>query len=349
MDSNNKGYAVGSLFAGIGGICLGFKQAGFEIAWANDFDKNACITYRANFEHSLIEGDIHKINPDKLQKVDVITSGFPCQAFSIAGYRKGFHDKRGDLFFQTMRFIDEIKPKAFLLENVKNLTTHDKGNTFKVIKDYILNNGYSFIPKVLNSKEYGDVPQNRERIYIVGFKGEKDYWGEIDKKNICSNAFKFPESIPLTKKCHGLLEEEIETEDYSYEKYRESNKKMYNMLNNFMVNEESVYQYRRVYVRENKSNVCPTLTANMGTGGHNVPLIRDGGEIRKFSPRECARLQGFPDEFKFPENVSRGQLYKQIGNSVTVSVIERIAENIKIALDAKYTPAYSVQKELSRA
>lgn len=333
-------YAVGSLFAGIGGICLGFKRAGFDVSWANDYDHYACETYRANrelFPHGIVEGDIHELKPLELGRVDVITSGFPCQAFSIAGYRKGFRDERGDLFFETMRFIDDIKPKAFLLENVKNLVSHDKGNTFKVIQEYIHESGYSFIPKILNSMEYGDVPQNRERIYIVGFKDEKDYLGELDNKNICSSAFRFPEPIPLTKRCHGLLEERIDRESYSYEKYRDSNAKMYNMLHRYMVNDESVYQYRRVYVRENKSNVCPTLTANMGTGGHNVPLIRDNGQIRKLTPRECARLQGFPENFVLDDNiVARSQLYKQIGNSVTVSVIERIANNIKIALDAKY-------------
>ncbi len=337
MENNKNQYTVGSLFAGIGGICLGFKQAGFEVSWANEFDKNACKTYRANFDHDIIENDIHNIDPSRLSIVDVVTSGFPCQAFSIAGYRKGFRDSRGDLFFETMRFIDAVKPKAFLIENVKNLTTHDNGNTFKVIKEYILHSGYSFIPKVLNSAEYGNVPQNRERIYIVGFRGEADYRGEIDNKNICSNAFEFPEPLPLTIKCHDLLQKYMNKEEYSYEKYRNSNVKMYDMLHKFMTNNESVFQYRRIYVRENKSNVCPTLTANMGTGGHNVPLIKDKDEIRKLTPRECARLQGFPDSFILPEReVARGQLYKQMGNSVTVPVIKRIAHNMKAALDVKY-------------
>ncbi|TRZ93424.1 DNA cytosine methyltransferase [bacterium] len=340
MTINKTEYTVGSLFAGIGGICLGFKQAGFKIIWANDFDKDAGVTYKANFSHSFIEGDVHKIIPEKLEKVDVITSGFPCQAFSIAGYRKGFRDERGGLFFETMRFIDAIKPKAFLLENVKNLISHDKGNTFKVIKDYILHGGYSFILKVINSMEYGDVPQNRERIYIVGFKGEKDYWGDIDNKHICSSVFKFPEPIPLTKNFRDILENlenEIEKEKYSYARFKDSNRPMHNMLIRDIERPDTVYQWRRVYVRENKSNVCPTLTANMGTGGHNVPLFIDNSnDIRKFTPRECARLQGFPDDFILPKDVSTSQLYKQMGNSVTMPVIKRIAEKIKIALDAKY-------------
>jgi len=165
-------YKVGSLFSGIGGICTAFKQADFEVSWANEFDKKACETYRENFKSiDLIEGDICKIkHPEKLGDVDVITSGFPCQAFSIAGYRKGFDDERGNLFFETARFIDRLKPKAFLLENVRNLTAHDNGNTFKVIEDVIRKKlNYSFIPFVLDSKDYGNIPQTRSRIYIVGF------------------------------------------------------------------------------------------------------------------------------------------------------------------------------------
>ncbi|MCX5693696.1 MAG: DNA cytosine methyltransferase [Candidatus Omnitrophica bacterium] len=339
MTKHKAQYTVGSLFAGIGGICLGFQKAGFETVWANDFDKKAGVTYKTNFKHSFIEGDIHKVDPEQLEKVDIITSGFPCQAFSIAGYRKGFRDERGDLFFETIRFIDVIKPKAFLLENVKNLTTHDNGNTFKVIKDYILNSGYSFIPKVLNSKDYGNVPQNRERIYVVGFRGEDSFnsLGELSG-SVCSNNFKFPDAIPSTRSWVDILDSDVDEKKYSYSKYRDINPSMFNMLSKFMVNEGSVYQWRRMYVRENKSNVCPTLTANMGTGGHNVPLIRYSNDIRKLTPRECARLQGFPDSFILPGNVATSQLYKQIGNSVTVPVIERIAERIKIALNAKYAP-----------
>lgn len=331
-EEKDKKYTVGSLFAGIGGICLGFKQAGFQVKWANEYDKNACITYRANFpDHNLIEGDIYKLDPKDFDKIDVITAGFPCQAFSIAGYQKGFKDPRGNLFFEIIRFIDAIKPKAFLLENVKNLVRHDKGNTFKVIEDYIRHSGYSFIPKVLNSMEYGNVPQNRERIYIVGFKDESEYWGEMDRKQKCSSAFRFPNKIELTDKIKKLMfTEKVEP------KYYYSNSKYYPELDKFKWSKETVYQWRRVYLRENKSNVCPTLTANMGMGGHNVPLIKDDHDIRKLTPRECGRFQGFPDSFILPEKMGQSQLYKQIGNSVTVPVIKRIAEQIKIALDAKY-------------
>lgn len=329
-------YTVGSLFAGIGGICLGFQQAGYNVLWANEWDKDACITYRQNFNHAMLEGDIHSIDPKKLPRVDIVTSGFPCQAFSIAGYRKGFKDERGDLFFETMRFIDAVKPKAFLLENVKNLAGHDNGNTFRVIADYIRHSGYSVFSKVMNSMEYGGVPQNRERIYVVGFRSEADYFGEISKGCTCSSSFKFPEAIPLRKTVSDLLENKELDEKYYYSRFKKTNTAMYDMLHQSMTNQRSVYQWRRVYVRENKSDVCPTLTANMGTGGHNVPLIREGQKIRKLTPRECARLQGFPDNFILPK-VADSQLYKQMGNSVTVPVIMRIAVNIKKALDEKYS------------
>lgn len=331
MKKTPKKYTVGSMFAGIGGICLGFQKAGFRVVWANDNDRQACITYRRNFIHDIIGGDVYKIDPAELGEVDVITAGFPCQAFSIAGYRKGFADERGNLFFEIIRFVDKLKPKAFLLENVKHLITHDGGNTFKVISDYIHHSGYSLIKKVLNSMKYGNVPQTRERIYMVGFRDEADYWGEIDDKNICTRTFNFPEPIPLTNKIENILEKRKVSDRYYYNKT-----KYYDILKGINWNTETVYQWRRIYLRENKQNVCPTLTANMGTGGHNVPLVRDNYDIRKLTPRECARLQGFSDSFRFPKESANSHLYKQIGNSVTVTVIRRIAEQIKTALDAKY-------------
>lgn len=345
---------VASLFAGIGGICKGFENAGAKLVWANEIDKNACITYRENFSHSLIEDDIHNLtkqeNIKKLKKVDIITSGFPCQAFSIAGYQKGFDDARGNLFFETAKIIEEIKPKAFLLENVKNLTSHDKGNTFKIIKDAVVNKlGYSFIPFVLNSKDFGNTPQTRERIYIVGFKDEANYDnfdGEMkiysikdDEKyrNIVSSRkttgiktldFRIPKPEKLNKTINDLISAK-KVDDYFY--YDESSK-YFQQLSAEMKSRETIYQWRRVYVRENKSNLCPTLTANMGTGGHNVPLIRDNYGIRKLTPRECSFFQGYSEEYKFP-NIARSHLYKQIGNSVTVTVIEKIAKEILSVLE----------------
>lgn len=330
-------YRVGSLFSGIGGICLGFKQAGYELSWANEWDKNACKTYRHNISNNLIECDIHNIkNPKQdLGSVDIITSGFPCQAFSIAGYQLGFKDPRGNLFFETARFIDSIKPKSFLLENVRNLVSHDNGKTFEVIKKVLTEDlGYSFIPFILNSKDYG-IPQNRERIYIVGFRDEAKIQNDetLNIKNSCTHNFKIPAPITLTKGIHDILSREKQNEKYYYKE----NHKYYPILLEEMKNKNTLYQWRRVYVRENKNNLCPTLTANMGTGGHNVPLIIDDYGIRKLTPLECLRFQGFPDDFNFPESLSNSHCYKQAGNSVVIPVINRIAESMSKALDIKYS------------
>ncbi len=309
-----NGLKVASLFAGIGGICYGFKQAGAKIVWANEIDKDACKTYRHNFgDKYLVEGDIKQIDPNTIPDIDILNGGFPCQAFSVAGYRKGFDDERGNLFFEITRILEVKKPKAILLENVKNLEGHDHGNTFKVIKEQLELLGYHVHHKVLNTMEYGNVPQNRERIYIVGFLSKEAY----DK-------FTYPEEIPLTKNIHDIIDV---TDKKPLGLYYE-NSKYYPELVKTMTKKDTVYQWRRVYCRENKSNVCPTLTANMGTGGHNVPLILDDFGIRKLTPEECVGFQGFPEEFSFPSDIGNASKYKQAGNSVSVPVIKRIAENM---------------------
>jgi len=307
---------VGGLFAGIGGIELGFKNAGFNISWANEIDKNACITYRHNHKHTLFEKDLNDLEPTEVSPIEILTGGFPCQAFSIAGYQKGFRDDRGNVFFRILDFIDELKPEVVFLENVKNLVGHDKGKTFeRILYELQEERNYTVKYKVLNSCEYGNVPQNRERIYIVAFK-------EKEK----AEKFTFPKTKKLTKKVTDLIEP-IADEKYYYTKSR-----YYQQLKNEMKNTDTVYQWRRVYVRENKSKLCPTLTANMGTGGHNVPLIIDRKDIRKLTPRECARFQGYPDTFKLPEQLANSSLYKQVGNSVSLPVIEAIAKEIKKVL-----------------
>ena len=313
MDNKN-GLRVASLFAGIGGICYGFMQAGAQIVWANEIDKDACKTYRHNFGGEyLAEGDIKEVNPDDIPEIDILNGGFPCQAFSVAGYRKGFDDERGNLFFEITRILEYKRPKAILLENVKNLEGHDKGNTFRIIKEQLELLGYHVHHKVLNTMEYGNVPQNRERIYIVGFLSEEAY-----------AKFEYPKPVELTKTIHDIIDI---TEKKPLGLYYE-NSKYYPELVKTMTKKDTVYQWRRIYCRENKSNVCPTLTANMGTGGHNVPLILDNFGIRKLTPEECVGFQGFPEEFEFPKDISNASKYKQAGNSVSVPVIKRIAENM---------------------
>ena len=301
------------LFAGVGGIRLGFEEAGFKTVFANDFEKACKLTYDANFKISpLVVEDITKIKEEELPPFDFLLGGFPCQAFSIAGYRKGFEDEkgRGNLFFDIARILDYHKPAGFLLENVKNLKGHDGGNTYKVIEKTLYDLGYSIKSKVLNTMEYGNVPQNRERLYVVGFK---------DKAK--AEKFEFPEKIELKNKVIDLLDKKVD------EKYYYTDKPLHVKLEPFVNEKGQVYQWRRKYVRKNQKGVCPTLTANMGMGGHNVPIILDDNGIRKLTPRECFRFQGFPDSYELPK-ISDTSLYKQAGNSVSVPVVKRVAEKM---------------------
>jgi len=312
---------IDAFFSGVGGIELGFEQTGeFRVVYANEFDKNARVTYKNNYPDVYLDGkDIHDVDPNNIPNADVIMGGFPCQAFSIAGYRKGFEDKRGDLFFEMLKMIKSKKPKVVFVENVKNLVSHDHGNTFKVIREALSVNGYHLKWKVLNGKDYGNVPQNRERIYLVGFSDKNDY-----------DNFEFPKQIKLTTTLGDVIDFHSKVDEKYY--YRSGKQPFYDKLVPEITSQQTVYQWRRQYVRENKSGVIPTLTANMGTGGHNVPLIlTDSNEIRKLTPKETFNAQGYPKDFKLP-NIANGQLYKQAGNSVVVPVINRIAQNIVKAM-----------------
>ncbi len=312
------------LFAGVGGIRIGFESAGFEIVYSNDFDKHASETYRLNFgeidNSSLINVTAEKGMRRIPKDFDILLGGFPCQPFSVAGSKRGFADeKRGNLLFNVIEILKKRKPDAVFLENVKHLKNHDDERTFKRIQDELRKAGYYMKAEVMNSMTHGNVPQTRERIYIVAFRSPRTLM-----------KFHFPEKIPLTKKITHILEKNVDNEYYYNERFGE----IYNRVKKAVRNRDSFYQYRRIYVRELRNGMCPTLTASMGAGGHNVPLIRDAKGIRKLTPRECARLQGFPESYIFPKNQAKSHLYKQIGNSVTVPLIARIAENIRIALES---------------
>lgn len=309
--------SIGSFFSGIGGICSGFQQAGFSIAFANEIDKHACQTYRLNHPTvKLLEQDIKLIDATALPEFDVLVGGFPCQSYSLAGKKLGLRDDRGALFFDVVRILKEKKPKAFMLENVKNLVAVNNGADFRTIKTELEALGYTVLHDVLGGDTHGNVPQGRERIFIVGF---------LDKQ--CATKFKFPAPIPLTTLRDTLIDRKVKMPDKYY--YKPSSQ-YYNMMVNAMTT-DSIYQMRRVYMRENKTGVCPTLTANMGCGGHNVPVIRDNFGIRKLTPRECLAFQGFPADFKF--SVADAHIYKQAGNAVVVPLIARVAETIRIALE----------------
>lgn len=319
---NVDNFTCASFFAGVGGIELGFERAGFKTIYANEFDPMPKATYEQNFSTRVDCRDINIVDSKEVPNFNILLAGFPCQAFSVAGYRQGFDDEkgRGVLFFQLARIIKDKHPEVVFLENVKNLVAHDSGKTFRIIIEALETEGYYVKYQVLNTMEYGNIPHNRERIYIVGFLN-KDAYKEFD----------FPKPIELKTKLSDLIDYENKLDDKYY--YTRDKFPHYDVLEKNMTRMDTVYQWRRVYVRENQSNVCPTLTANMGTGGHNVPLVLTKHGIRKLTPRECFNLQGFPKDFHLPENLANAHLYKQAGNSVSVSVIERIANNIKTALN----------------
>lgn len=375
-------YKVASLFAGVGGVCLGFqnakhKKSAFELVWANEIDSFAAKTYQLNFKHNLIVGDIEKIvKPERAeneqertefeaknrqilaQPIDILTGGFPCQAFSIAGARKGFDDHRGNLFYSIIDLVEALgtashKPRILFLENVKNLRGHDKGNTYHVIKQEIEKVGYTVKDVVLNTKEYTDLPQNRERMFIVCFLRDDD----AQRFTLFDRLNEFKKSHSEQARRENIAQrldlkpaqEHLQPYYYTKEKYPNYfiSEAEYNALDPSKRKKERIniteqiteefefYQVRRgMYVRKNASGVCPTLTANMGTGGHNVALIKVKDGVRKLTPAETFKLQGFPinNGYELPK-ISNGQLYKQAGNSVSVDLITFIANELLSVLE----------------
>ncbi|MCL2046814.1 MAG: DNA (cytosine-5-)-methyltransferase [Oscillospiraceae bacterium] len=306
---------VGSMFAGIGGICLGFKLAGAEIVWANEIDRYACQTYRYVLGSGfLIEGDIKKINIGNIPDMDVLTAGFPCQPFSIMGKQQGFADPRGTLYYEILRVIDEKQPQIVFLENVKNLVEHDNGRTFYTICATLADRGYIVKHSILGAHTHGNIPQYRDRIFIVAF---------LDPKK--ANMFNFPHSLPLTKSINDLINRDIQVSD-SY--YYNSTHQYYEQLNNKMTNNFAIYRIDDSGVAIRAWDLCPALKANMGTYTDRVPLIRDAFGIRKLTPADCLALQGFPKKYRFP-NIPIKEIYKQLGNTVCVPIILRIAKELR--------------------
>lgn len=329
------------LFAGVGGIEMGFQRAGFQTLMANEVDEYAAQTYRSNHKHPLLVEDIRALTKAKVAKalnvglnslpnVTVLAGGFPCQPFSVAGYRKGFDDDRGNVYWDIHRLVRELKPEVVFLENVKNLRGHDSGKTFSTITGSLQNeiadpsglkvgHKYYVASAVLNAKDFG-IPQNRERIFIVAFRDKATF-----------ERFSFPEAKRTKSELSlGSFIDFYSKKEARY--YYDHNRPFFDQLRAGVTESNTVYQWRRQYVRENKSGICPTLTANMGMGGHNVPIVKTKHGIRKLTPEECFGLMGMSN-LKFPEGMSESRLYKQAGNAVVVPVIEAVAKSIKVALD----------------
>jgi DNA (cytosine-5)-methyltransferase 1 len=300
------------LFAGTGAFSLAFESTNnVNVVYANDMVEHSKKIYDANFYHKLTLKDLNDINVEYIPNHDILTGGFPCQPFSIAGHQEGFNDERSNVFWKILSIIDHHKPKCVILENVKNLLTHDDNKTFDIIKKNLEERGYFICYKVLNTAKITGIPQHRERIYIVCVKSKQVF----DKMSLDFSDIK-------KKSINEFLEKDIPSKYYYTDK-----SSTWELLKEGVVKKDTIYQYRRVYVRENKSNECPTLTANMGGGGHNVPIILDDKGIRKLTPRECFNFQGFPSSYQLP-SLSDTNLYKLAGNAVSVPVVKLIADRI---------------------
>lgn len=313
VKNQNAKYKVIDLFAGVGGIRLGFEKAfkdKVSFVFSSEIDVHAQKTYNANFGE-IPHGDITQIEAEDIPEHDIILAGFPCQAFSVAGLKKGFEDTRGTLFFDVARIAKHHKPKLIFLENVKGFKNHDKGNTFKVVKKTLEDLGYQVFADVLNAKHFG-VPQNRERIYIVAFLKE----AMNNKINLDFEKIKQTKKI---SKVGDILEKTIEPK-YTisdklwagHQRRKLEHKAKGNGFGYSIFNEQSEY--------------TSTISARYYKDGSEVLIEQKNKNPRKLTPREAGRLQGFPNSFKIP--VSDTQAYKQFGNSVAVPVIEELAKNI---------------------
>lgn len=318
MDMMNK-ITVGSMFAGIGGICLGFKQDGFEIVWANEINNKACQTYRLNLGSDyLIEGNIKSIDKSTIPYFDVLTAGFPCQPFSVAGIQKGFDDARGNLFFQIAEVIDRVRPRIVFLENVSNLIEHDNGRTFLIVYSSLATFGYTVRYRVLSSDEYSDIPQTRNRTYIVAFRDFED----------CQR-FQFPSKCEYTRDIFDIIDVHDKKDEIYY--YRPESS-FYEKVVDAVKRTDSIYRVYNSRIHIAKNRTCPTLTASMGTRYNGAPIIRDDFGYRRLTVKECLDFQGFPSNYCFPSDLQIRDMYTQIGNSVCVPVIRKIAHQIKQAI-----------------
>ena len=298
---------VCSLFCGIGGIDLAFKQAGHEVVWANDKDKFACMTYRHNFPNTeLIEADIRTVDKNTIPDCDIVTAGFPCQPFSVCGKQKGFNDDRGNLFFEVGKVIDAKQPKIVFLENVTNLTEHDNGKTFNVIYNEFAGRGYYIRYIIADACDYG-IPQHRTRTYIMAFKN----------KTMCDN-FRFSEKVLLEKRITDIIDTSVKADDNYY--YSPDEPK-FARLQKAITDSKQLYRFSDWGIQSSKDGIAFTLKANMGTYPSRVPIIKDNFGIRSITPAECLALQGFPQSFVFPNTVPEREQYKQAGNTVCLCKI----------------------------
>lgn len=308
-----KNYKFIDLFAGLGGFRIAFENQNCACVFSSEIDKQVASVYMNNF-NDIPHGDITKIGTEDIPDHDILCAGFPCQPFSIAGLRKGFEDTRGTMFFEVARILKDKHPKAFILENVKGITNHDSGNTLKTIENILDVLGYDFTHQVLNAKDYG-VPQHRERWYCVGIR--KDL-------NISINDFKFPQKKTLNKSLASIIQPNYQNSAYKISDICKSHINKFIKLKNIDVKPDTLaYEIRPSRCQFKNDGISPCLTAKMGTGGNNIPVVVC--QMRKLTENECLQLMGYPKSYK----IGKGSVaYKQIGNSVVVPIINELAKNL---------------------
>ena len=332
LQNKNSDYTAGALFAGIGGFCRGFGDQRIKTAWACELDEHACTTYSANFpDVKLLRRDVRTLKADQLQPVDVLHAGFPCQSFSQAGNRLGFEDERGKTFFEIIRLLHEWgpnRPSVLVMENSPFLQDGNGGEWFLQVQSAIRRAGYWFADgnaKVLSTQAYTALPQQRSRLFMVALSTD-DFW---------DGALKWPMPIAsIEKRLENYVDFEMPVDD---EYYLSRDNKYYRMIDGLRSEDHEIYQLRKYIVRPKEKGICPTLTANMGKGGHNVPVMFSPRGLRKLTEFECARLQGFDERFTFPDAVPRHARYTQVGNAVAPPLAERLAQSIRAKLQDRET------------
>ena len=322
------------LFAGTGAFSLAFSAVGAIPVFANDMDETSKALYEFNLCHRLHLGNLHDIPVEDIPDHDILTAGFPCQPFSIAGDQKGFDDPRANVFYKILEIIRTYRPRCILLENVPNIIRHDPfeempsdmpevyhrcqyqkmGRTMATICSSLENQGYHLHVRLYNTSHVTGIPQNRQRMYLVGFRNKADF----DKVDL---DLPFMEKRPLS----DFLETNPPEKYYYSTQYKAE---IVEEVENMVQKDSTIYQYRRTLVRENQNGECPTLTANMGSGGHNVPLVRDPKGVRKLTPSECFRFQGFPNTYRLSKALPDSAHYKLAGNAVSYPIVEKLATRI---------------------
>lgn len=329
---SNSTLKAGALFSGIGGFCLGFEGAGIRTSWAVEKDPMSVLTYKRNMNGvRVIEdnggpADIKDVTVSgfDLEPVDILHAGFPCQSFSQAGERKGFDDPRGQLFYEIIRLVEEFKdrkPSVIVLENSPHIRYGEGGSWFIELTKQIKKAGYWFRDSncaELDPYDLTPLPQKRNRLFMVAFAIDHFRNGKLNFPSLkCDRPKRLADYIDFS----GALD------DDSY--YLPKENRYHKMISKEVEDKTCIYQLRKFLVRVKEPGVCPTLTANMGLGGHNVPFIHDAKGLRKLTEYECLRLQGFPTDFIFPDEVIRSKRYTQVGNSIAVPVATLLAKQVK--------------------